>query len=183
MSENELKKIREGISIIRETCSKMKLTPFANAVSQALLVCSFDYKSDISSFASTCILLASKITENTLNKEQLKMIAADASLEIMIADRIGFEFYIVNVFSLVRNIARTVNRGKPDTLQEKFKKISNVFSDGIIKRFAPFGSDFYLQDLGISLFTDEEIKLFEKVNCIEVDMDNVKKIRTLTSDL
>lgn len=172
------KKMANGNTIIHGMCTKLGLPIFTTMVAQGLFQKFFDLHSNLRRLCYTSIFLSSKITEHPISASlwlSATKTSVDTDLELKMARGLEFDFVVFDVYNFIEKIASTIelNRVKDG----RREKLAEIFSGPKILSFAPFGTDFEFPSLGLALFSDDEISLFETISHIEVNREEIQKIR------
>lgn len=170
--------MHDGNSTILDVCNKLKLPTLVRATSQGIFQKCISFDVNLRRLCHTCVFLSSKITEHPVSPSVFKSVTKstiDTDLELRIADALCFEFDIFDVYAFVENIAAMLKT--EDALAMQARELDSIFSDERITHFSPFGGEYGLSCLGLSLFTDEQLRTFETLSCIEIDKQKIKDIR------
>ncbi|ELA41652.1 uncharacterized protein VICG_01285 [Vittaforma corneae ATCC 50505] len=172
------KRMHDGNSVILEICNKLKLPRPIRAMSQGIFQKCINFDVNLRRLCHTCVFLSSKIVEHPISPSLFKSVTKstiDTELELKIAEELQFEFDILDVYAFVENIAAMLKI--EGSLPARMGELDSIFSDGRITYFSPFGGEHELSYLGLSLFTDKQLKIFETLNCIVIDKQKIKDIR------
>lgn len=157
---------------------RLKLSTFTRAVSQIIFQRVFPVLGDESweRLATACVYLSAKISDSFVDPVQFKKATGynvAPEVEIRIAKTIGFTFDFPDIHALVQNICKTLG------LQEglKMQKLDQMLSDSRVNSVSFLGGNFDVRDVCMAVLTDEEIRAFEDVYCVEVDHSRVEKVR------
>lgn len=180
------KALDDGNSIINEICSKLKLLTFTRSVSQIIFQKCFPFLSTVSAkkLAATCVYLSSKVTDSHVDPNEFKMVlkgpndkvSFDVGLEQKICQLLNFSFDFLDIYLLVKDICKALHR--EETLEERLKTLDKIFACEKINAVSTQIDSTEAPYLGFIVFSEEEIRLYEIINCIEIDMliyDQVKR--------
>jgi len=163
---------------IKESCEKLKVSNFVSATAKTIF---YKAKTTISdaeweTLAATCIYLSCKISELYIPPEKFKsIVSCDLSIELetRIMKIIDFNFNFFDIYQFVISVCKTLNFNA----EEKVERLDKIFSDTRVNSVGFLGHAYEVKHVCLAVFEKNEVELFERVYCVEVDNVKIEEAR------
>lgn len=128
--------------------------------------------------AITCLYFSSKITGASIDNDSFTTFVKngfDVDLELKICNLLDFSFDFLDIYFLVKKICKTIH--KEHSLEPRIVILDTIFASDKINKISILSDSPEAPYLAFQLFTEEEISLFETIECIEIDRKLLEKTR------
>lgn len=170
--------IEEINRLFKEACGNLKVSSYVQAVAKIIFHKAASTISDVDKMvlASTCIYISCKISDLFYEpSEFINVVGYPISIEaeMRILKIIDFNFKYFDIYHFVESTCRTL---KMD-IRKKIQKLDEIFSDMRINNVSFLGNTYEIKNVCMAVFEQEEIELFERIYCIEVDYEKVNEAK------